>query len=121
MIEIFFKSKGQIVCDKNLTLLEELGFDDVLWIDLFEPTGDEKRAVEEFLESAFCMTLRECSLSSHSIPVEKPTPRPKSLSWREPTLEVMMMTVLRKSMRRPFPSVRRPSSVTCNSRLKTSA
>ena len=51
MIEIFFKSKGQIVCDKNLTLLEELGFDDVLWIDLFEPSGDEKRAVEAFLET----------------------------------------------------------------------
>lgn len=32
-------------------LLKELGFDDVLWIDLFSPTGEEKREVEDFLET----------------------------------------------------------------------
>ena len=34
-----------------MTLLKELGFDDVLWIDLYAPTGEEKREVEEFLET----------------------------------------------------------------------
>ena len=51
--------------------------------------------------------------------VLKPTPRPKSFSWRVPAFEVMMMTVLRKSTKRPLPSVRRPSSSTCSSRLNT--
>ena len=42
-----------------------------------------------------------------------PTPEvPKSLSWRLPTLEVMMMMVFLKSMRRPSESVSRPSSIT---------
>ena len=35
-------------------------------------------------------------------------------------VEVMMMTVLRKSMVVPLPSVSRPSSITCSRRLKTS-
>lgn len=51
MIEIFYKSKGSIHSSKDMLFLNELGFDDVLWIDLFEPTGEEKRAVEEFLET----------------------------------------------------------------------
>lgn len=51
MIEIFYKQKGQIQTSSNLLDLDELGFDDVLWIDLFEPTGDEKRGVEAFLDT----------------------------------------------------------------------
>ncbi len=51
MIEIFYKSKGQILASSNVQFLGELGWDDVLWIDLFEPSGEEKRAVEEFLET----------------------------------------------------------------------
>lgn len=51
MIEIFYKSKGQIFTSDHVNSLDDLGFDDVLWIDLFEPTGDEKRAVETFLET----------------------------------------------------------------------
>lgn len=51
MIEIFYKSKGQILTSDHVSSLDDLGFDDVLWIDLFEPTGDEKRAVETFLET----------------------------------------------------------------------
>ncbi len=51
MIEIFYKSKGQVLSSGNMKFLNELGLDDVLWIDLFEPSGEEKRAVEEFLET----------------------------------------------------------------------
>jgi len=51
MIEIFYKSKGQVISASEISYLDELGFDDVLWIDLFEPTGEEKRAVESFLET----------------------------------------------------------------------
>ncbi len=51
MIEIFYKSKGQILASGSVEFLNELGLDDVLWIDLFEPSGEEKRAVEDFLET----------------------------------------------------------------------
>lgn len=51
MIDIFYKSNGQIISSSKLADLEELGFDDVLWIDLYEPTGDEKRGVETFLDT----------------------------------------------------------------------
>ena len=51
MIQIFFKHKGQIVTASTTDLLDELGFDDVVWMDLFSPTGEEKRAVEAFLNT----------------------------------------------------------------------
>ena len=51
MIEIFYKSKGQILNDTDVRILDKLGLDDVLWIDLHDPTGDEKRAAEDFLDT----------------------------------------------------------------------
>ncbi len=51
MIEIFYKSKGTILCTQELKELENFGFDDIIWIDLFNPEGEEKRAVEEFLDT----------------------------------------------------------------------
>ena len=51
MIQIFYKHKGYIITSPATELLDELGFDDVLWIDLFSPTGEEKRAVEAFLNT----------------------------------------------------------------------
>ena len=50
---MLFRSKEdrRIVPSEDMTLLKELGFDDVLWIDLYSPTGEEKREVEEFLET----------------------------------------------------------------------
>ena len=63
---------------------------------------------------------------------ERTTPmtssRTASVSWpsfwftrySEPRFEVMMMSVLRKSTVRPWPSVRRPSSSTCSRTLNTS-
>ena len=52
-------------------------------------------------------------------PALKPIPRPNSFNWRVPALLVMIITVLRKSIKRPLPSVRRPSSRTCNNILNT--
>jgi magnesium transporter len=51
MIQIFYKHDRRIVPSEDITLLKELGFDDVLWIDLYTPSGEEKREVEEFLET----------------------------------------------------------------------
>lgn len=51
MIQIFYKEDRRIVPSEDINLLKDLGFDDVLWIDLYSPTGEEKREVEEFLET----------------------------------------------------------------------
>lgn len=51
MIQIFYKEKGRITTTEDIKDLDELGFDDVLWIDLFSPSGEEKRASEEFLNT----------------------------------------------------------------------
>lgn len=51
MIQIFYKEKGQILASDSIRFLDELGFDDVLWIDMLSPSGEEKRAVEEFLNT----------------------------------------------------------------------
>ncbi len=51
MIQIFYKNKGQIDVSQNIQDLEELGFDDVLWMDLSMPSVEEKRAAEEFLDT----------------------------------------------------------------------
>lgn len=51
MIQIFYKYKGQINTATSTDLLDELGFDDVVWMDMFSPTGEEKRAVEAFLNT----------------------------------------------------------------------
>src|SRR5574344_928883 len=52
MIQVFYKSKGQIATTSDVKeLTENLGFDDVLWIDLYEPSAVETKSVEEFLET----------------------------------------------------------------------
>ncbi|MCQ2145850.1 MAG: magnesium and cobalt transport protein CorA [Bacteroidales bacterium] len=49
MIEIFYKSNGQVLVSQSESLFQELQKSDVVWIDLFAPSGDEKRATESFL------------------------------------------------------------------------
>ncbi len=51
MLEIFYKQKGQLTTTCELEALETLGYDDILWIDLTLPSGDEKRAIEEYLNT----------------------------------------------------------------------
>ncbi len=51
MITIYYKANKQITSSDNIQLLEELGYDDILWIDLNNPEGDEKHGVEEYLET----------------------------------------------------------------------
>ena len=50
MIAIFYKDDKLIRQSNELAMLEELGHNDILWIDLNEPNGAEKRHVEEFLQ-----------------------------------------------------------------------
>ena len=49
MIEIFYKDNGQMMVSQSEADFATIPFDKVIWIDLFSPSGDEKRAVEQFL------------------------------------------------------------------------
>jgi magnesium transporter len=49
MIEIFYKKDGQMMVSQSEADFATILYDDVIWIDLFSPSGEEKRAVEQFL------------------------------------------------------------------------
>lgn len=49
MVQIFYKSEGRIQSSEKHEILDTLRIEDVIWIDLFAPGGDEKRAAEKFL------------------------------------------------------------------------
>ena len=49
MIEIFYKENGQMMVSQSEADFATIPHDDVIWIDLFTPSGEEKRAVESFL------------------------------------------------------------------------
>ncbi len=51
MIGIIYKSNDQIATSDNTDVLKNVLQEDVLWIDLFDPTGEEKRSVEHFLDT----------------------------------------------------------------------
>ena len=49
MISIFYRQGADIIVSQHETEFANLGKENVLWIDLLSPTGDEKRATEAFL------------------------------------------------------------------------
>ena len=51
MLEIFYRDRetGQISVSQSVGSFDSLRLEDVLWIDLFAPTGEEKRAAEDFV------------------------------------------------------------------------
>ena len=48
MIRIFHRSGSEILLSNTKEVLDDLRREDVIWIDLIEPTGEEKRAAEAF-------------------------------------------------------------------------
>ena len=50
MITIYLKQYNKIVRNADVKLFDELGYDDILWIDLLTPTVKEQKAVEDFME-----------------------------------------------------------------------
>lgn len=50
MITIYLKQHNKIVRNADPRLFDELGYDDILWIDLFSPTIQERKEVENFME-----------------------------------------------------------------------
>ncbi len=51
MIAIFYRSFGKILLSQSIADFAAFKQEDVVWIDLFSPTGDEKRATETFLNT----------------------------------------------------------------------
>ena len=49
MIAIFYRRNGKLVVSQSETELAKLSRDDVLWIDLLSPSGEEKHTVDDFL------------------------------------------------------------------------
>ena len=49
MIKIFYRQGADVNLAMSQTEFATIGKENVLWIDLLEPTGEEKRAVEKFL------------------------------------------------------------------------
>lgn len=66
MIQLFYKEKGKISISQSLSFLDELGMDDLLWVDLFEPNGEEKRAVELFLDTSLSSRAQAEEIESSS-------------------------------------------------------
>jgi magnesium transporter len=50
MITLYLKQYNKIIRQAEPKVFDDLGYDDILWIDLLKPSGAEKRAVEEFME-----------------------------------------------------------------------
>lgn len=49
MIKIFYRHGAEICFCQSETELAAIGRENILWVDLLEPTGDQKRSVEAFL------------------------------------------------------------------------
>ena len=50
MITIYLKQYNKIIRNADTKLFDDLGYDDILWIDMLEPTVKEQKAVENFME-----------------------------------------------------------------------
>ncbi len=50
MITLYLKQYNKIIRNADPDLFDDLGYDDILWIDLLSPTIKEQKAVENFME-----------------------------------------------------------------------
>ncbi len=51
MITIYLKQYNKIIRNADTALFDELGYDDILWIDMLQPSIKEQKAVEAFMET----------------------------------------------------------------------
>lgn len=49
MIAIFYRKNGKLLVSQSETELSKMNRDDVLWIDILSPSGEEKHTVDDFL------------------------------------------------------------------------
>lgn len=73
MIQIYYKSNGQMTVSGRESDFGKITKESVLWIDLFSPTGEEKRAAEQFLDCSLQARSKaeEIESSSRFIETEK--------------------------------------------------
>ena len=50
MITIYLKQYNKIIRNADVELFDELGYDDILWIDMITPSIKEQKSVEKFME-----------------------------------------------------------------------
>ena len=50
MITIYLKQYNKIIRNADVDLFDDLGYDDILWIDMISPSIKEQKAVENFME-----------------------------------------------------------------------
>ncbi|MEE1098812.1 MAG: CorA family divalent cation transporter [Alistipes sp.] len=50
MITIYLKQYNKIIRNADTSLFDDMGYDDILWIDMLQPTIKEQKAVENFME-----------------------------------------------------------------------
>ena len=50
MITIYLKQYNKIIRNADVELFDDLGYDDILWIDMITPSIKEQKAVENFME-----------------------------------------------------------------------
>ncbi len=50
MITLYLKQYNKIIRNADTQLFDDLGFDDILWIDMLDPSIKEQKAVEAFME-----------------------------------------------------------------------
>ncbi len=119
MLEIFYKKDGQIIVSQSETDFAMLSYADVVWIDLFTPSGDEKRAVENFLGTTIQNRAQaeEIEISSRFYETEKAifantsflTPGPDE--YNEETVSFILtgniLTTLRECPLRSFADLQR--------------
>ena len=66
MITIYLKQYNKIIRNADPKLFDELGYDDILWIDLLNPTIKEQKAVEGFMEISLQTTQQVEEIESTS-------------------------------------------------------
>ena len=49
MVKIFYRSGAEIISSQSETELSAIGRENVIWIDMLQPTGEQKRLVEQYL------------------------------------------------------------------------
>ncbi len=119
MIEIFYKKDGQMMVSQSETDFAKIPYSDVVWIDLFVPSGEEKRAVEQFLGTVIQNRAQaeEIEISSRFYETEKAifantsflTPGPDE--YNEETVSFILtdniLTTLRECPLRSFTDLQR--------------
>ena len=66
MIKYFYKSGSSILLGQSETEFASISKNDLLWIDLLQPTGDQKRAVEAYLGTEIQSRAEAAEIESSS-------------------------------------------------------